>query len=39
MTDLQKTNEVDYALLSQIAEQSGTSQRALAEQLGISVAK
>ena len=39
MPDPQQSNDLDYALLSQIAEQNGTNQRALAERLGVSVGK
>lgn len=39
MTDPKQSNDLDYALLSQIAEQNTTNQRALAERLGVSVGK
>lgn len=39
MPDLQQSNKLDYALLSQIAEQKSASQRVLAQRLGVSVGK
>jgi len=39
MPDSQQSNDLDYALLRQIAEQNSTNQRALAERLGVSVGK
>jgi MarR family transcriptional regulator, temperature-dependent positive regulator of motility len=39
MPEPQQPNELDYALLSQIAEQESASQRVLAERLGVSVGK
>lgn len=39
MADPKQSNDLDYALLTQIAEQNSTNQRALAERLGVSVGK
>ena len=39
MPDPYQSDDLDYALLSQIAEQKNTSQRALAKRLGVSVGK
>jgi EPS-associated MarR family transcriptional regulator len=39
MTEPSESNELDYALLSHIAEQNSTNQRALAARLGVSVGK
>jgi len=39
MPDPLPDNELDYALLRQIAEQENTSQRALAQRLGVSVGR